>query len=100
MAERVGRQTFAPKVAGSSPTGALCERRGEKSLSGLFRMRAPVAAAPHPVCLYIPLAKPTAMRVGPPAPQLSVVVVFVYSFHEAEDGWVVASHCRFFFVFF
>ena len=54
MAERVGRQTFAPKVAGSSPTGALCERRGEKSLSGLFRMRAPVAAAAHPVYLYSP----------------------------------------------
>ena len=40
MVERAERQTFAPKVAGSSPTGTLCERRGEKTLSGLF---APVA---------------------------------------------------------
>ena len=36
MVERAERQTFAPKVAGSSPTGTLCERRGEKTLSGLF----------------------------------------------------------------
>ena len=43
MVERAERQTFAPKVAGSSPTGTLCERRGEKTLSGLF---APVAPSP------------------------------------------------------
>ena len=36
MVERVERQTFAPKVAGSSPTGTLCDRRGEKTISGLF----------------------------------------------------------------
>ena len=36
MVERAERQTFAPKVAGSSPTGTLCERRDEKTLSGLL----------------------------------------------------------------
>ena len=36
VAERGERQTFAPKVAGSNPTGAHCERRGEKSLPGFF----------------------------------------------------------------
>ena len=37
MVERVGRQTFAPKVAGSSPTGTHCDRRGEKTISGFLR---------------------------------------------------------------
>ena len=41
MVERAERQAFAPKVAGSSPTGALCERRGEKTLSGLFILSPP-----------------------------------------------------------
>ena len=41
MVERVERQTFAPKIAGSSPTGTLCERRGEKTLSGLFAFSTP-----------------------------------------------------------
>ena len=41
MVERAERQTFAPKVAGSSPTGTLCERRGEKTLSGLFTLSPP-----------------------------------------------------------
>ena len=36
MVEREERQTFAPKVAGSSPTGTHCDRRGEKTISGLF----------------------------------------------------------------
>ena len=36
VVERGERQTFAPEVAGSSPTGTHCERRGEKTLSGLL----------------------------------------------------------------
>merc|ERR1712055_1235364 len=36
MVEREERQAFAPKVVGSSPTGTHCDRRGEKTISGLF----------------------------------------------------------------
>ena len=71
MAERVGRQTFAPKVVGSSPTGALCERRGEKSLSGLIRMRAPVAAAPPTLSVYISPSKANRNASGAACPPKS-----------------------------
>ena len=48
MVERAERQTFAPKVAGSSPTGALCERRGEKTLSGLLPLPPPPGPTVRP----------------------------------------------------
>ena len=68
MVERMERQTFAPKVAGSSPTGTHCERRGEKTLSGLLH-------SPAILCAVYVCGMRGAQYSAPPAQQNPIIII-------------------------